>query len=433
MNICVVGLGYVGLTLALTLSDLGIKVSGIDTNKETTKKLNQSVATISEKGLEELLKKNINKNFQIIENFENKEFEIFVISVGTPLNENKKPILEYIVSATNEIGSVLKKGQTIILRSTVPVGTTKNIIIPILEKKSGLKAGKDFEVSFAPERTAEGVALSELRKNPQIIGSLTEKGFEKTKQLFLKMTKTILPVSNIETAEMMKLIDNSYRDVHFAYSNEIALICEMLKIDARECIEKANFEYPRNQIPMPSPGVGGPCLSKDPYILVDVANTFDYDPKLISHSRWVNENVPIFLSSKIIKKLEKLDKKNEEIKIFVIGFAFKGNPQTDDIKESSTIVLVNELKKKFANIQGYDPVVSKKQIEDLGVRYTEFEEGFIDSDCIIIMNNNKSYFSHDIENLMNKTNKPCIFVDTWSMFKEFMNKKNINYTSVGLE
>tara|TARA_B110000495_G_scaffold181932_1_gene177056 strand:- start:1796 stop:3097 length:1302 start_codon:yes stop_codon:yes gene_type:complete len=433
MNVCVVGLGYVGLTLALTLADLGIKVSGIDTNKDTTKKLNQSIATISEKGLEELLKKNLNKNFQILENFENKEFEIFIICVGTPLNENKKPILEYIVSATNEIGTVLKKGQTIILRSTVPVGTTKNTIIPILENNSGLKAGKDFEVSFAPERTAEGVALSELRKNPQIIGSLTEKGFKKTEQLFLKMTKTILPVSNIETAEMMKLIDNSYRDVHFAYSNEIALICEMLKIDARECIEKANFEYPRNQIAMPSPGVGGPCLSKDPYILVNIANTFDYDPKLISHSRWVNENVPVFLSSKIIKKLEKLDKKSEKIKIFVIGFAFKGNPETDDIRESSTIVLVNELKKKFTNIQGYDPVVSKKQIEDLGVRYTEFEEGFIDSDCIIIMNNNKSYFSHNIENLMKKTNKPCIFVDTWSMFKEFMGKENIIYTSVGLE
>ena len=353
--------------------------------------------------------------------------------MGTPLDANHKPILEYIVSACNEISFKLKKGQTIILRSTVPVGTTRNIIIPILEKNSGLKAGSDFEVVFAPERTAEGIALSELLKNPQIIGSLTSKGIETATKLFSKMTKTILPVSNIETAEMMKLIDNSYRDVHFAYSNEIALICEMLKIDARECIEKANFEYPRNQIPMPSPGVGGPCLSKDPHILVHVANNFGYNPKLISHSRWINENVPSFLSSKIIKKLENLNKKIETTKIFIVGFAFKGNPETDDIRESSTLVLLNELKKKYSNIFGYDPVVSKKQIENLGISYMGFEDGFVNSDCIIFMNNNKSYSKYDIKQLMKKTNKPCVFVDTWSMFQELSNMEDIIYTGVGIE
>ena len=433
MNVCVVGLGYVGLTLALTLSDLGVNVFGIDANKETSSKLRRGMATISENGIEKLLKKNLNKTFHILENLDNSNFEIFVISVGTPLDANHKPILEYIVSACNEISFKLKKGQTIILRSTVPVGTTRNIIIPILEKNSGLKAGSDFEVVFAPERTAEGIALSELLKNPQIIGSLTSKGIETATKLFSKMTKTILPVSNIETAEMMKLIDNSYRDVHFAYSNEIALICEMLKIDARECIEKANFEYPRNQIPMPSPGVGGPCLSKDPHILVHVANNFGYNPKLISHSRWINENVPSFLSSKIIKKLENLNKKIETTKIFIVGFAFKGNPETDDIRESSTLVLLNELKKKYSNIFGYDPVVSKKQIENLGISYMGFEDGFVNSDCIIFMNNNKSYSKYDIKQLMKKTNKPCVFVDTWSMFQELSNMEDIIYTGVGIE
>lgn len=433
MNVCIVGLGYVGLTLALTLSDLGIKVSGFDKNKETSHQLNQGIATISENGLEKLLKKNLNKTFHIIDNLDDANFEIFVISVGTPLNNNHKPIMEYIISASNEIGFKIKKDQMVILRSTVPVGTTRNVIIPILEKNSGLKAGEDFEVVFAPERTAEGIALSELRKNPQIIGSLTEKGITESTKLFSKMTKTILPVSNIETAEMMKLIDNSYRDVHFAYANEIALICEMLKIDAHECIEKANFEYPRNQIPMPSPGVGGPCLSKDPHILVHVANNFGYEPKLISHSRWINENVPTFLASKIFKKIENSNKKIENIKIFIIGFAFKGNPETDDVRESSTIVLLNKLKEKNSNIFGYDPAVSKKQIESLGVTYTEIEDGFTNSDCIIFMNNNKSYLSYDIEHLMGKTNKPCVFVDTWSMFKEFLNRENIIYTGVGLE
>ena len=128
------------------------------------------------------------------------------------------------------------------------------------------------------------------------------------------MTQTIIPVSSIETAEMMKLIDNTYRDVRFAYANEIAIICEILKLDAKECIEKANFQYPRNNIPMPSPGVGGPCLSKDPYILAHVANQYGYNPEVISHSRWVNEYIPSFLAKKIVRKIETMNKK-ENLKI----------------------------------------------------------------------------------------------------------------------
>jgi len=248
MNICIIGLGYVGLTLALSMADSGIRVYGVDSKKETVDSLKKGNSTISEKDSEKILIKTLNQEFFVSEKIPNEEIDAFIISVGTPLNENKSPIMDHIINSSTDVGRKLKKGQMVILRSTIPVGTTREIVIPILEKESNLQSGNDFDVVFAPERTAEGVALLELKTNPQIIGGLTEIGMDRASQLFSKMTSTIVPVSSIESAEMVKLIDNTYRDVHFAYANEIAIICEMLNINARECIEKANFNYSRNKI-----------------------------------------------------------------------------------------------------------------------------------------------------------------------------------------
>lgn len=432
MKICVIGLGYVGLTLAITLADCGIIVYGVDSKKETISSLKNGKSTISEKSVDLLLQKHLDTNLHVSENIPDIDFNAYMICVGTPLNSTNLPILDHIISASEETGKRLKKGQIVILRSTIPVGTTRKIIIPILEKKSNLKSGVDFDVIFAPERTAEGVALLELKTNPQIIGSLTHEGIEKATQIFKLMTQTIIPVSSIETAEMMKLIDNTYRDVRFAYANEIAIICEILKLDAKECIEKANFQYPRNNIPMPSPGVGGPCLSKDPYILAHVANQYGYNPEVISHSRWVNEYIPSFLAKKIVRKIETMNKK-ENLKIFIIGFAFKGNPETGDIRNSPTLILVEEMKKHFTNIVGYDPVVFASDIENIGIKVTTVQEGFKDADCVIIMNNHKSYQSLNVKELLRSSSKPCVFVDCWSMFRDIIKEYNVIYTGVGID
>jgi len=431
MKVCVVGLGYVGLTLSLTLADCGIQVYGVDTNKKTIQLLKQGRPTLSERDVGRLLNLHLGKNFHPMENIPDENLDYFIIGVGTPLDENKNPILEHVISSVTEVSSKLRKGQVIILRSTIPIGTTKEVVIPILEEKTNLKAGVDFDVVFAPERTAEGVAITELRSNPQIIGSLTKQGIDRAKKLFLKMTPTIIEVSNLETAEMIKLIDNSYRDVRFAYSNEIALICEMLKLDARECIEKANFKYQRNNIPTPSPGVGGPCLSKDPHILVYVAKKFGYEPKLILSGRLINEFIPSHLALKVANKIKSI--KQRDAKIFVVGFAFKGHPETADIRESPTIILVKELKKQFQKIFGYDPIVPKEDIEKLGVTFSDLEGGFLNSDCVIIVNNHQSYQSLDIEKLLKTANKDCVFVDCWGLFDKLKNNPNIKYTGVGID
>jgi len=434
MKVCVTGLGYVGLTLSMAMADAGIKVVGVDTNKETIKSLNNGTSTIHEKEIPPLLKKYLGTNFVAKESIPDDEFDAFIICVGTPLNSQKIPVIDHVISASEEVSSRLKQNNLVILRSTIPVGTTRKTVKPILEKKSGLKAGIDFELIFAPERTLEGIAISELKKNPQIIGSFSDTGIKKASNLFNFLTKTIVSVSNLETAEMIKLIDNSYRDVHFAYSNELAIICEILNLDAHECIKKANYQYPRNNISVPSPGVGGPCLSKDPIILSHSSNQFGYKPNLITQSRWLNEYIPSYLASKILRKLKDLNKDIDKAKIFVIGFAFKGNPETADIRNSSTLILVAELKKHFSNIFGYDSVASSTEIEREGVKVTNIEKGFENADCVIIMNNNKSYLSLDIENLLNTTTKPCLFMDCWNLFRDIANKnENVVYTGVGID
>lgn len=433
MNVCVIGLGYVGLTLSLALTDSGVKVYGVDSNDKIIRDLKKARPTIREKNAEVLLKKHIHTKFFVNKTIPDEKIDVFVISVGTPLAENNAPILDYVMNSSKTVGKKLKKDQAVILRSTVPVGTTRNVVIPILEKNSKLKAGKDFDVVFAPERTVEGVAIGEMKSLPQIIGGINEKAIQNAKTVFAKLTPIIVPVSSIEVAEMIKLIDNTYRDSRFAYSNEIAMICEFLNIDARECISKANYKYSRNNIAVPSPGVGGPCLSKDSHLLINTARQFNYTPNLIIHSRWVNEFVPAHLASKIIRKLKGSRKNIKNSKVFVIGFAFKGNPETADLRNSPTLILINELKKTLTKLYGYDPVVPNEEIEKLGVVTTSLEKGFEKADCVVIMNNHKSYSSLPIGQLIKKTSKPLVFVDGWSMFENIATEKNVIYTGVGLD
>jgi len=431
MNVCILGLGRIGLTLSLALSSENI-VFGIDTNKTTIKVLSSGKSTFHEPHLEEKLKEAIGKFFFVYERIPEKQIDVFIICVGTPINERKEPVMDHIESACKTIGENLKNNQLVILRSTLPVGSTRNFVIPILEEKSGLKAGKDFEVVFAPERVIEGKSFSELATIPQIIGGISEKSVNLAKVFFKNNSDEIVPVSSLETAEMIKLIDNSYRDTHFAFANQIALFCENMNLNALECIQKANFKYPRNNIPIPSPGVGGPCLSKDSYILLQTAKKTGYAPEIITHSRKVNDYIPKHISRKIIDALFGIKNDLKSTKVFVLGFAFKGNPATDDTRESPTISLIAELKKEISSIYGYDPVVNNIEIEKIGAIPTGIEQGFQDADCVIFMNNHKSFLDLDIKKLLLKTSKPCIFVDCWSMFKKIKNENGIIYSGIGI-
>jgi UDP-N-acetyl-D-mannosaminuronic acid dehydrogenase len=437
--IAIMGMGYVGLTLSVVLARKGFKIYGVETNKEVVKNLKAGIPHFHEKQLKTLLiQQQRLENLNVSESLPEEKIDVYMICVGTPLNkETKEPNLNYIRNVISDVAKHMDRGSLVILRSTVPVGASRSIVIPSLERGSGLKAGEDFSFAAAPERTIEGKAIQELEENSQIIGGFDEKSVSLASDLFRILTPTIVRVSSLEAAEMIKILDNSYRDVRFAYANEIANICERLNLDATELIKAANIHYPRNNIPVPSPGVGGACLSKDPYILIDFAKKSGYYAKLIKESRRINEQLPGEIVKRIKTRLEQAGKDIKNVKIFIGGFAFKGHPETSDMRDSTTLWLLDELKKHtdVVNIYGFDPVVDKKQLEGLGINVcSTLEEGYSDADLVMFLNNHRSYLELNPFEICSSMKKPAIFYDAWRVFEAelFKNIEGIEYISVGL-
>ena len=432
MYVAVIGLGFVGLTLALSLAEKGVRVAGVEIKEDSFKKLSQGIPTLNENGIESFLERNLGKNFQVYEKLEDLEEkpQFYVLCVATPIH-NGLLNMDHLIRATRSIGQNMTGDELVIVRSTCPVGTTRQKVVPTLKEeleKKGFK--KDINIAFAPERTAEGVALKELNELPQIIGGINSECSFRASELFRNLTPTIIQVSSLETAEMIKLIDNSFRDVQFAYANEIMLLCEQVGVDTHECIKNSNIHYTRNNIALPSPGVGGPCLSKDPYLLIGKEEILKLHPNnqsVILAGRKINEIIPKVLAEKI----KKLVPKNS--KIFVMGFAFKGEPETNDIRNSSTLDLINNLI-GYYEIFGHDSVVEDSELQKLNVTPSNIEEGFIDADCVVIMNNHRNYRNLDMIKLLKKSSNPCVFIDCWRLYdkKMFEKSESIKYSGIGI-
>ena len=344
-KVLIFGMGYVGLTLGATISNLGFNVLGYDKNKSVIKNLKKGVPPFFEKGLKKYIDPSINYNLTFIDKIKKNIASIYICAVGTPVNNKTKKVnINSIVQVSQQISKILKKDDLVVMRSTMPIGTTRNIVIPILEKKTKLKAGKDFHIVSAPERTAEGKAMQELRENPQIIGSINQTSFQKASELFSTFTKSIISLPTLESAEFSKLLDNTFRDSIFAYINQMIPLTEKFNIDLCEVVDAVNHGYPRNNIPKPSPGVGGPCLVKDPYLLV-YFEKLKINNILLSGSRKVNENTTKYLYSKLNYFLKNWKNFNNS-KIFIVGLAFKGNPETSDLRDSTSIDLIKKFKNK---------------------------------------------------------------------------------------
>jgi nucleotide sugar dehydrogenase len=435
-SVCVLGLGYVGLTLATVLSDVGYRVTGVDRDARLIAGVKAGKPHFHEKGLEEMMKAIARLPHPPVYQTGLPEScaTVYVITVGTPiLRPSLQPNLDYVRSATAEVAKVLRKGDLVILRSTVPVGTTRNVALPMLESTSGLKAGVDFDLAFCPERTVEGKALRELRELPQIVGGLNEAARERAARLFRRSTQTIIDVGSLESAEMLKIMDNTYRDVMFAYANQMALLCEGLGLDLVPLVRAANQGYNRNRIPVPSPGVGGACLSKDPYILASVCQAAGVDASLFLLGRRINESLPVHAVDRVTHELEKSGKKLADAEVLVLGFAFKGKPETSDMRDSPTLDLVRVLQERGARVRGHDPLVPPEEIAALGVRVCAIDEGFRGADAVIVMLNHSAYEEMDIAGLLELARKPVVVVDGWHIFNpdDLAELPGVTYRCIG--
>jgi len=424
-HIAIIGMGYVGLTLGLKLSEIGFQVTGVDKSKKIVMDLNKGVSHVYEPGIDNLLKEQLSNNLRVTTKIP-KNADVYIIAVGTPVkkyNNENKPDLKILINSTKDVGQNLTSGNLVILRSTIPISTTRNSILPNLEKLSGLTGGSDFHLSFAPERTIEGKALEELRTLPQIIGGLNSDSVEATVAVFRELTPIIIRVDSLEAAELIKLINNSFRDYTFAFSNQLAMEIKKFNIDIVDCINAANSGYPRDKIPLPSPGVGGPCLTKDPYILDTVSEESKKESTLWKHGRKVNEKMHNHVYLSIMEQIKKVDKDSIDCNILVCGLAFKGEPETADIRNSSSIEIIEFFRNSVNSIQCHDPIVSINQINELGLKSVEAIDAFKNMDVALFLNNNKFYNNLNYFEMVRDMNENPIIFDGWHIFesKEILN------------
>ena len=426
-NICVYGLGYVGLPLLCLLAENKIKVVGVDVNSQIVNNLKNGRLTFYEKGLQTYYNKiYYKKNFSITKKLTSEQHQntnVYIICVGTPLINLRKTDNKALIRVSKEISKHINDDDLVILRSTVNIGTTRRLILPILNKSK-----KNFNLSYCPERTLEGDSINELRINPQIISSNSLSGLNKTNNIFKIFLKTIINVSSFETAELIKLMDNLYRSYNFAFANQIALLCDKININVNEVISSANKFYKRTNIAKPGP-VGGPCLSKDPYIFANSLTKFRLSNEFILLSRKTNDLVVEEISKYILSFLNSKNNNDFKFKISFLGLAFKGYPVTDDIRDSSTLDIFANIKKKYKKsvYYCYDPIVSSKIIRNNIFKYcNNINEAFRNSDVVIISNNNFDFRNLDLPYLSNLMKKKSLIYDVWNLYKDISMNNIIN-------
>lgn len=419
-HVVVLGLGYVGLTLALVLAEEGFLVTGVDLDHDKVEALNRGVSHVHEVGLAELLREQLDENLRLHTELPD-DGDVYVVAVGTPLrvapDGRQAPDLAYLDGAVEMVGRALRPGALVVLRSTVPIGTTRELVLPRLEAVSGLRGGSDFHLAFAPERTAEGSALAELRTLPQLIGGINDDSVEATVALFRELTPTIVRMESTEAAELAKLVNNSFRDLSFAFANEVAQMATPYGFDVIEALRSANRAYPRNPVPLPSPGVGGPCLTKDPYILAHSSPNGGGRATLSELGRHINEAMPEFAADQVVKALEGVGKSPAACSVLVCGIAFKGEPETGDWRSSTALDVAAALEARVGRLLGHDPVVPASEISQAGFVPVELFEGAGQADAVLFLTNHREYQHLDVSSLVRALRPAGVVYDGWGLFR----------------
>ena len=382
MKICVIGLGYIGLPTACMFADHGNYVIGVDKNPAVIEALSRGEVIIEENGLPELVKKVVSEG-KLVAKSEPEEADVFIISVPTPITEDKHSDMKYVEAATEGLLPYVKKGDLVILESTSPVGTVDTLMVPILEK-SGMKAGVDFYVGHSPERVIPGQILNELVNNNRIAGGLTPECARKISDLYKCFVKGEIYETDARTAELCKLSENTFRDINIAFANELAKICERLNINVWEVIRLCN-KHPRVNIHQPGPGVGGHCIAVDPWFIVEKEPTL---ANMIHLARTTNDSMPTHVADRIASILEGV----EDPKVTILGVTYK--PDVDDMRESPLIHLEEILRNRGVRVAAYDPfVIGKPGITN------DLEEAAKDSDLLLLGVHHHQFKTLDFEAL----------------------------------
>jgi len=419
--VAVIGLGYVGLPLAVEKAKAGYKTIGFDIQEKRVNMVNEGknyIGDVVDAELTELVNNGMlsaTTDYSIV-----KEADFIAICVPTPLDEYKQPDISYVKNSAIEISKYLKRGTIVVLESTTYPGTTEELLLPILEQGSGLKCGQDFYLAFSPERVDPGNLIYKTKNTPKVVGGVGKDATEIAAAMYRNVLQgEVFEVSSPKVAEMEKLLENTYRNINIGLVNELAIICNKMGINVWEVIEAAKTKPYGFQAFYPGPGIGGHCIPLDPYYLAWKAREYDYHTQLIETSGIINDSMPQYVVERASKILNRFKKPLNGSKVLILGVAYKQD--IDDYRESPAIKVIENFEKEGSIVKYYDPYIdeykykgkTKKGMKELT------KEVLKEADLVVITT---AHTKVDYEFV--QANSVYIF-DTKNAMKNVKNRENI--------
>jgi nucleotide sugar dehydrogenase len=387
-KVCVVGLGYVGLPLAILAAEKGYEVIGVDIDEAKVDMIRNKISPIKD---DEISKKLLDVEIEVSTSFNAAiDASVIIICVPTPVYENHMPNLELVKSATKKVAKILQPGQLVVLESTVNPGVSETIVTPILENESKLRCGKDFYLAHCPERINPGDPKWNVENINRVVGATSSEGLKKSVEFYESIIDAeIKPMKSIKEAEAVKVVENSFRDINIAFVNELAMSFSKLGIDVVNVIEGAATK-PFSFMPhFPGCGVGGHCIPVDPYYLIDYAKKNGFDHDFLALARRINSRMPEFTAQQVVVALNEIKKSINGAKIAVLGLAYK--PGIDDCRESPSFEIIKALEKHGAEVVTHDPYVEK-----LSTAKT-IDDAFDGAECVVIATGHGEFIELPLE------------------------------------
>jgi UDP-N-acetyl-D-glucosamine dehydrogenase len=412
----VIGCGYVGLPLAVEFAKEGFNVVGIDTDQEKVRRINRGesfILDVDAKDLKEMVDKgrlSATTDFSVL-----KGIDAVSVCVPTPLRKTRDPDVSFIVSAIEKVARYLHASQLIVLESTTYPGTTEELVLPML-RRPRLKVGRDFFLAFSPERVDPGNPRFNTKNTPKVVGGVTDRCTKTAAALYQEVIDTVVPVSSTRVAEMVKLLENTFRSVNIAMVNELALMCQKMGIGVWEVIEAAGTKPFGFMSFYPGPGIGGHCIPIDPFYLSWKAKQSGFEPRFIELAGQINSNMPAFVLSRVTDALNDQKKSLKGSKILILGVAYKRD--VNDLRESPALDVMELLHRKGAKIDYHDPYIPSLALGELTLRSKPIRSGRLKSyDCVVILTD------HRVFDYPQVVSESALIVDTRNALKGFKSKK----------
>ena len=431
LNIAVVGAGRIGLPTAVLFANAGAKVTACDIDPKVVTCITNGENYIDEPGLEELFQE-VTKNGRLTASLDTANTastsDVIILSVPTPVTEEKVPDYNYILNAAQATGKGLQRGSLVVVESTIGPGTLETQIIPVIEKASGLTAGQDFLAASCPERADPGSIITRFKTIPRIIGGHTKQAADIAAAIYRPLAEDILIVPDPKTANAVKLTENIFRDVNIALMSELSILYERLGISIFDVIEGAATKW--NFIPhYPGAGVGGPCLPANAYYIIGEGNKVGYVPYLVRMSREINDRMPHELVRHTMEALNRAGKSLKGAKVAILGLTYK--PAVADVQMSPALLIISELIDRGADLRLCDPILGGTVFCDCEVT-SDPRKAIKGVDCVLLVTAHEEFRQLKLEDIAAKTKSPLVLVDGRAVYHKHTKPKDIIYQGIGL-